>query len=111
MRKFLKIIGIAVGFVLLLVPLEAQRQDAEYLAKLVTMDRSYSPTARVQAQQRLAALADANTVIPHAAFRVAMMEIAALADNGHTHVGSDHGADPMELPGRPTTMEPVHPCP
>jgi type II secretory pathway component PulK len=128
MRKFLKIGGIALAFVLLLVaiasslvyammrhfypsppqaisnkpkdPLDAQRQDADYLAKLVAMDRSYSPTARVQAQQRLAALADANTVLPHAAFLVAMMEIAALADNGHTHVGSDDGADPMELPVR-----------
>jgi hypothetical protein len=128
MRKFVKIGGIALGFVLVLVaiasglvyammrhfypqppqaiynkpkdPLEAQRQDADYLAKLVALDRSYSPSARVQAQQRLAALANANTVIPHAAFLITMMEIAALADNGHTHVGSDNGADPMELPVR-----------
>ena len=128
MRKFLKIGGIAVGAILVLTaiaggliyammrhfypsppqanyskpkdPVEAQRQDADYLAKLVAMDRSYSPEARAQAQRRIADLADATTVIPHPAFLVATMEIAALADNGHTRVDSDSGADPMELPVR-----------
>lgn len=128
MRKVLKIVGIAVGAILVLaaIPgglvyammhhfypsppqatyskpkdaLEAQRQDADYLAKLVAMDRSYSPEARSQARQRIAALADATTVMPHPTFLVSMMEIAALADNGHTRVDSDSGADPMELPVR-----------
>jgi hypothetical protein len=127
-RKFLKIGGIAVGVILVLTaipgglvyammrhfypappettygkpkdPLEAQRQDIDYLTKLVAMDRSYSPAARAQAQRRIAALEDATAVIPHPTFLVAMMEIAALADNGHTRVDSDSGADPMELPGR-----------
>src|SRR5580704_3722839 len=64
------------------------------------MDRSYSAEARAEAQRRLTQLADSNTVIPRPSFRVALMEIAALADNGHTRLDSDSGADPMELPVR-----------
>jgi len=128
LRKFLKIGGIAFGVVLLLIaiaaglvyammrhfypappqasyskpndPLEAQRQDLDYFAKLIAMDRSYSTEARAQAQRRIAELADLKTVVPRPNFRIALMEIAALADNGHTRVGSDSGANPMELPVR-----------
>ena len=128
MRKFLKIGGIAGGVVLLFLAiasglvyammrhfyppppqasyskpkdvLEAQRQDIDYLAKLVAMDRSYSPEARAQAEHRIADLASASKVIPHQTFLVAMMQIAALADNGHTRVDSDPGAELMELPVR-----------
>jgi len=128
LRKFLKIGGMAIGVVLLLIaiaaglvyammrhfypappqaryskpndPLEAQRQDLDYFAKLIAVDRSYSSQARAEAQRRLAALADLKTVVPRPNFRVALMEIAALADNGHTRLDSDSGADPMELPVR-----------
>ncbi len=128
MRKFLKIGGIAVSIVLLLAaiaggllyammrhfypsppqanygkpndPLEAQRQDLDYFAKLIAMDRSFSTEARVQARRRIAELADSKAVVPRPNFRVALMEIAALADNGHTRLDSDSGADPMELPVR-----------
>lgn len=128
MRKFLKIGGLALAVILLVIAiaaglvyammrhfypsppqakysqpkdaLESQRQDLEYFAKLVAMDRSYSTEARAQAQRRIAELADSKTVVPRPNFRVALMEIAALADNGHTRVGSDSGADPMELPVR-----------
>jgi hypothetical protein len=128
MRRFLKIGGITFGVILLLIaiaaglvyammrhfyslppqakyskpndPLEAQHQDLDYFAKLVAMDRSYSTEARAQAQRRIAELADSKTVVPRPNFRVALMEIAALADNGHTRVDSDSGADPMELPVR-----------
>jgi hypothetical protein len=128
MPKFLKISGVAFGVVLLLVatasglvyammrhfypsppqakyskprdPLEAQRQDLDYFAKLIAMDRSYSIEARAQAQRRVAELADLKTVVQPPNFRVALMEIAALTDNGHTRVDSDSGADPMELPVR-----------
>lgn len=127
-RKFLKLGGIALGVVLLLIaiaagsvyammrhfypappqasyskpkdPVEAQRQDLDYFAKLIEMDRSYSTEARAQAKRRIAELADVKTLIPRPNFRVALMEIAALADNGHTRVGNDTGADPMELPVR-----------
>jgi hypothetical protein len=126
LRKFLKMGGIAVGVILLLVailgglvyamirhfypsppqasyskpkdPLEAQRQDLDYFAKLLALDRSYSSEARAQAQRRLAELADLTTVIPRPNFRVALMEIAALSDNAHTRVDSD--VNPMELPVR-----------
>ena len=128
MRKFLKIGGMVMGVGLLLIAiaaglvfamlhhfhppppqahyskpqtaLEAQHQDVDYFAKLVAMDYSYSPEARAQAQRRIASLAASQTVISRPNFRVALMEIAALADNGHTHVGNDSGADPMELPVR-----------
>ncbi len=128
MRKLLKVGGISLGIVLLLIviaggfvyamlhhfypsppqakygtpkdTLEAQRQDLDYFAKLVAMDRSYSTEARTQAQRRIAELADSNAVMPRPNLRVALMEIAALADNGHTRVDSDSGADPMELPVR-----------
>jgi hypothetical protein len=128
MRKWLKIVGIAVGVVLLLIaiaaglvyammrhfypsppqasynkpkdPLEAQRQDLDYFAKLIAMDRSYSTEARAEARRRVSELANSKTVKPRPNFRVALMELAALADNGHTHLDSDAGADPMELPVR-----------
>ncbi len=128
MRKFLKIGGIVVGVILLLAAigggllyammrhfypsppqanygkpnnsLEAQRQDLDYFTKLIAMDRSFSTDARLQAQRRIAELADLKTVVPRPNFRVALMEIAALADNGHTRLDSDSGADPMELPVR-----------
>jgi len=119
LRKFLKIGGITFGVVLLLIaiaaglvyammhhfyptppqasyskpndPLEAQRQDLDYFAKLIAMDRSYSTEALAQARRRIAELADLKTVVPRANFRVALMEIAALADNGHTRLDSDSG--------------------
>jgi hypothetical protein len=128
MRRVLKIGGIAFGVVLLLAviaggllyamirhfypsppqasyskpkdPLDAQRQDLDSFAKLIAMDRSYSTEARAQAKRRIAELADLKTVVPRPNFRVALMEIAALADNGHTRLDSDSGADPMELPVR-----------
>jgi hypothetical protein len=127
-RGYLKFIGIALGIVLLfalaaggflfallehfyptpprthygkpLDALEAQRQDIDYFGKLIAMDRSYSPSSRAEASRRLAALSDAKAVLPRPYFRVALMKIAALADNGHTHVGIDPGAQPMELPVR-----------
>jgi hypothetical protein len=128
LRKFLKIAGIAISIVLLLAgiaggllyammrhfypsppqahygrpkdPLEAQRQDLDYFAKLIAMDRSYSAEARAQALQRIADLVELKTIILRPNFRVSLMEIAALADNGHTRLDSDSGADPMELPVR-----------
>ena len=102
MRKFLKIGGIVIGVVLLFAaigggllyammrhfyppppqanyakpkdPLEAQRQDLDYFAKLMAMDRSYSTVARAQAQRRIAELADLKTVVPRPNFRVALMD-------------------------------------
>lgn len=128
LRKFLKIGGIVISVIILLAAvaggllyammrhfypsppeahyskpkdlLEAQRQDLDYFAKLIAMDRSFSAEARDQAQRRIAELADLKTVVPRPNFRVALMEIAALANNGHTRLDSDSPADPMELPVR-----------
>ena len=80
--------------------LEAQRQDLDYFGKLLAMDRSFSPAHREEANGRLKALAEAGTALSPPEFRVALMEVAAMSDNGHTSVTSASGARPMELPVR-----------
>lgn len=82
--------------------LEAQRQDLAYFRVLLAMDRSFTPAARTEAQRRIAALERTNSVLHKAKIRVALMEIVALADNGHTRMSSDPGAYPKELPVRVT---------
>ena len=84
--------------------LEAQRQDLDYFGKLVAMDRAFSPAARQEADRRLAALRALPTALDRGHFRVALMEIVALADNGHTRLGpsqKDSQQQP-ELPIRVT---------
>lgn len=80
--------------------LEAQRQDLDYFGKLLALDISFSPDERAQANRRLKALSQSTTVIPRPAFRVALMKIAALSDNGHTGTSAGPDAAPMELPVR-----------
>jgi hypothetical protein len=80
--------------------LEAQQQDIDYFRKLIALDRSFPPAARDEAERRIAALQRLGYVLPHPKFRVALMEIVALADNGHTRLNSNPGADPLELPVR-----------
>jgi hypothetical protein len=80
--------------------LEAQRQDLDYFSKLLAMDISFSREMRVEAARRLDAMREANAVLPRPSFRVALMRIAALSDNGHTSMGADPAARPMELPAR-----------
>ncbi|HEY1612058.1 MAG TPA: hypothetical protein VGF97_00005 [Rhizomicrobium sp.] len=80
--------------------LEAQRQDIDYFMKLLSMDRSFSALQRAHANSRLKEMADAKVALSPPAFRVALMEIAALSDNGHTSVTSGGGAMPMQLPVR-----------
>ena len=60
--------------------LEAQRQDLEYFSKLLALDHAFSPAARGEANKRIAALEHLPEALPHQRFRVALMEIAALAD-------------------------------
>ena len=66
--------------------LEAQRQDLDYFAKLQARDRSYSPAARAEANKEIAALEASTSVLSPQAFLVRLMQITALADNGHTHM-------------------------
>ena len=80
--------------------LEAQRQDLDYFSKLLAMDISFSPAERAQAASRLEAMREANALLSRPYFRIALMRIAALSDNGHTSVGTDPVAQPTELPAR-----------
>lgn len=80
--------------------LEAQQQDLDYFRKLVALDFSFSPEARAQANRRIDALERNRDVLPKPMFRVALMEVLALADNGHTTSSSDPDAYPLYLPVR-----------
>jgi hypothetical protein len=64
------------------------------------MDRSFTPEARTEAERRIQALEKPDQVLDRPHFRVALMRIVALADNGHTSLRSDPGAYPMVLPVR-----------
>jgi hypothetical protein len=66
--------------------LEAQRQDLDYFRKVMALDRSFSPTARAKAQQRIGALLQLSQPLPQQKLHVALMQILALADNGHTRM-------------------------
>jgi hypothetical protein len=83
-------------------PLEAQRQDLDYFGKLLAYDRAFSPSARAEAVRRLEALQALDHALDHPHLRVALMQITALADNGHTRLGYDDAAAPKELPVRVT---------
>ena len=79
---------------------EAQRQDVAYFRTLMEFDRSFSPTARAEAEARVDRLAQAPSVLPQQQMHVALMQIMALADNGHTKMR------PM-VPSEENAMEPV----
>jgi hypothetical protein len=80
--------------------LDAQRQDIRYFRQLIALDRSFTPTARTEANRRLDALEALGTVLDRPHFRVSLMQIDALADNGHSRVENERGAAPLELPVR-----------
>jgi hypothetical protein len=80
--------------------LDAQRQDIRYFRQLLTLDRSYTQTDRAEANRRLDLLEALSTVLDRGHFRVAVMQIDALADNGHSRVETDPSAEPLELPVR-----------
>lgn len=81
-------------------PLEAQRQDLDYFARLIALDRAFTPAARAEANRRIAALEKLPAPLDRPHFRIALMQIDALADNGHSKVGYDDAANPKELPVR-----------
>ena len=64
--------------------LESQQQDIEQFSRLLAMDRSFSPAARAEADRRIAELKSEHAPLDKERFRVALMRITALADNGHT---------------------------
>ncbi|MBV9541212.1 MAG: hypothetical protein JO167_08070 [Alphaproteobacteria bacterium] len=83
--------------------LEAQRQDLDYFAKLVAVDRAYTAQARAEANREISALAASTHLLTKSELRVAMMRIGALADNGHTGVyGVPGNPPPNQVPIRVT---------
>jgi hypothetical protein len=80
--------------------LEAQRQDIDYYRRMTALDGAFSPAARAEAEQRLDALAASNVALDRGHFRVALLRITALADNGHTSLYSKKPIRPLMLPIR-----------
>ncbi|NJO12301.1 MAG: hypothetical protein HC872_01185 [Gammaproteobacteria bacterium] len=80
--------------------LDAQRQDLAYFQQLLKLDRAFTPATRAQALQRIAELAAQPAVLDRPHFRVALMQIMAFADNGHTRLGYDPATAPRTLPVR-----------
>jgi hypothetical protein len=80
--------------------LEAQRQDLRYFRRLIALDRSFEPPGRTEAIRRLDALEALSSVLDRAHFHVVLMQIDALADNGHSRVESERSAAELELPVR-----------
>jgi hypothetical protein len=79
--------------------LEAQRQDLDYFKKAMALDRAFSPSVRAEAERRIAALARLPRAIPQQKLHVELMQIMALADNGHTRMrASITGKTVLALP-------------
>ncbi len=77
--------------------LQAQSQDLDYFGKLMALDRSFSPAARARAQERLDQLKALPDPLPPARQKVALMQIMALADNGHSKVQAITSTDQAAL--------------
>jgi hypothetical protein len=82
--------------------LEAQRQDVEQFSRLLAMDRAFSPAARVVANRHTAELQAERVPLDGGRFRVALLRIAALADNGHTSLEDNEYNRPNCVPVRVT---------
>jgi len=82
--------------------LEAQRQDLDYFAKLMALDRAFSPAARTEGKKRIAALRNLSAPLPAAKLHVALMQVMALADNGHSRMRPTAPQGTLLLPVRVT---------
>jgi hypothetical protein len=82
--------------------LEAQRQDVTQFSRLMALDRSFSPSARAEANRRIASLQASPAPLDQPHFGVALMEIAALADNAHTQPNIRGDVFPSRFPIRLT---------
>ena len=80
--------------------LEAQHQDIHYFRQLIALDRSFAPRDRAEANRRLDALEALSTELDPPHFRVSLMQIDALADNGHSRLENESTRAPSELPVR-----------
>lgn len=79
--------------------LEAQRQDLDYFAKVIALDRAFSPAARAAARQRMSDLKSLPAALPSAKLQVALMQLMASADNGHSRMDAT-AAGSLVLPIR-----------
>jgi hypothetical protein len=80
--------------------LEAQQQDIEQFSRLLAMDRSFSPAARAAADRRITELKSGQAPLDRERFHVALLRIAALADNGHTGLYNGKGSPQNAIPLR-----------
>jgi len=80
--------------------LEAQRQDLDYFAKVIALDRAFSPAARACAGKRIAALESLPEALPPPKLQVALMQLMASADNGHSRMDPTAGEGTRVLPLR-----------
>lgn len=83
-------------------PLEAQQQDVDYFAKVIARDRAFSPAARQTAEARLAALGVMRNALPAPMLHVALMQVMALADNGHSRMDATAEQGTLMVPLRVT---------
>jgi hypothetical protein len=80
--------------------LDAQQQDIEQFSRLLAMDRAFSPAARAETKRQIAELKAERVPLDSGRFRVALMRITALADNGHTSLDDNKGNWPNCVPLR-----------
>ncbi|MGH8122617.1 MAG: hypothetical protein ACREPT_07570 [Rudaea sp.] len=85
--------------------LEAQRQDLDYFAKAMALDRAFSVAARAQAEARVAALRALPEALPLPKLQVALMQVMALADNGHSRMDGTADQGTLIVPLRVTRFE------
>jgi hypothetical protein len=79
---------------------DAQHQDIRYFRELLALDRSFATATRAEANRRIDALEASGTVFDRHHFRVLLMQIDALADNGHSRIENEPSAAAIELPVR-----------
>jgi hypothetical protein len=82
--------------------LEAQRQDLDYFARVLAFDRAFSPAARAAAAARVSELESLQEALPPPKLQVALMQVVALADNGHTRMDPTADDGSLVLPLRVT---------
>lgn len=82
--------------------LEAQRQDLDYFAKAMAFDRAFSPAAHAAAEARVSALKAMREALPSPKLQVALMQVMALADNGHSRMDPTADQGTLILPLRVT---------
>jgi len=78
--------------------LEAQRQDLDYFTKVMALDRAFSPAARAAAAARVHELNALPEALPSQKLQVALMQVMALADNGHSRLDPTADGSSVVLP-------------